>query len=78
MRRFFPERGVVWEFNYRGQLVFLEQARAQEKSRDLRITDGWTYFLHGWTTVIADVFGLAIPPRGALFDDLGRIAAGVR
>jgi shikimate 5-dehydrogenase len=24
----FPERGIVWELNYRGQLVFLNQARA--------------------------------------------------
>ncbi len=74
----FPERGVVWEFNYRGQLVFLEQARAQAASRGLRVSDGWTYFLHGWTTVIADVFDHAIPPRGPLFEDLGRIAAETR
>ncbi|MDP3071605.1 MAG: hypothetical protein Q8N18_15045 [Opitutaceae bacterium] len=74
----FPEGGVVWEFNYRGQLVFLEQARAQEAARGLRIADGWTYFLHGWTHVIADVFDRAIPPAGPLFDDLGRIAAAAR
>ncbi|MBL9186174.1 MAG: hypothetical protein JNK23_01715 [Opitutaceae bacterium] len=74
----FPERGVVWEFNYRGQLVFLEQARAQEAARGLRIADGWTYFLHGWTHVIADVFDCAIPTAGPLFDDLGRIAAAAR
>ena len=74
----FPERGVVWEFNYRGCLVFLDQARAQAAARGLRVTDGWTYFLHGWSTVIADVFNIAIPPRGPLFDDLGRIAAAVR
>ncbi|MBL9202533.1 MAG: hypothetical protein JNL39_18625 [Opitutaceae bacterium] len=74
----FPEGAVVWEFNYRGNLVFLDQARAQEKARGLRIADGWVYFLHGWTTVIADVFGVQIPPRGALFEDLGRIAAAVR
>jgi shikimate 5-dehydrogenase len=74
----FPERGVVWEFNYRGQLVFLEQARAQAAARGLRVADGWTYFLHGWTTVIADVFAVEIPPRGARFDELARIAAEMR
>jgi shikimate 5-dehydrogenase len=71
----FPERGLVWEFNYRGQLVFLEQARAQQHARRLRIEDGWVYFLHGWTQIIADVFDCEIPPHGALFDDLARIAA---
>jgi shikimate 5-dehydrogenase len=74
----FPERGVVWEFNYRGELVFLEQARAQQASRRLLIEDGWKYFLHGWTRVIADVFDRAIPVRGPEFETLGRIAASAR
>lgn len=74
----FPQDGVVWEFNYRGDLVFLEQARAQQASRALRIEDGWTYFLHGWTRVIADVFARDIPTSGPIFDELGRIAAGIR
>jgi shikimate 5-dehydrogenase len=74
----FPQRGVVWEFNYRGDLVFLDQARAQRETRDLRIEDGWTYFIHGWTRVIADVFDREIPTQGPLFDDLSRIAAATR
>jgi len=74
----FPERGVVWEFNYRGDLVFLDQARAQRDARNLQIEDGWTYFIHGWTRVIADVFNREIPTQGPLFDELGRIAAGTR
>lgn len=74
----FPECGVVWEFNYRGELVFLEQARAQQVARNLQIEDGWTYFLHGWTRVIADVFDRDIPIRGPVFDELGQIAAGTR
>lgn len=74
----FPEKGLVWEFNYRGDLVFLDQARAQEKSRGLRIEDGWTYFIHGWTRVIADVFAREIPTRGPAFDELGRVAAAIR
>jgi shikimate 5-dehydrogenase len=74
----FPERGRVWELNYRGDLVFLRQARAQQAARNLQIEDGWVYFLHGWTRVIGDVFGREIPTRGPLFDDLGRIAASMR
>jgi shikimate 5-dehydrogenase len=74
----FPERGVVWEFNYRGDLIFLEQARAQREARRLQIEDGWTYFLHGWTRVMADVFNREIPTQGPLFEELGRIAAGTR
>ena len=74
----FPERGLVWEFNYRGDLVFLEQARAQQASRKLHVEDGWRYFLHGWTRVIADVFDRDIPTEGSLFEELGQIAASVR
>ena len=29
----FPQDGLVWEYNYRGELVFLDQARAQQKAR---------------------------------------------
>ena len=74
----FPERALVWEFNYRGELIFLDQARAQERSRNLHVEDGWVYFLHGWTRVIADVFVADIPTRGPVFEDLSRIAAASR
>ena len=70
----FPERGIVWDLNYRGDLVFLEQARAQRIERELRIEDGWTYFIHGWTQVIAEVFHVDIPTSGPGFDALSRIA----
>ena len=74
----YPARGLVWEFNYRGELLFLQQARAQQAMRSLHVEDGWRYFLHGWTRVIADVFECDIPPQGELFDELGRIAATAR
>ena len=74
----FPERGIAWDFNYRGDLVFLDQARAQQKARNLRIEDGWLYFIHGWTRVIAEVFGVDIPVEGPVFDELSAIAARVR
>jgi shikimate dehydrogenase len=59
----FPARGVAWELNYRGQLTFLSQARRQQAERGLRIHDGWRYFLHGWTEVIAEVFGVVLTPE---------------
>ncbi|RBP09814.1 shikimate 5-dehydrogenase [Roseiarcus fermentans] len=70
----FPERAIVWDLNYRGDLVFLDQARAQRETRDLRIEDGWTYFLHGWTQVIAEVFHIEIPASGPDFQALSEIA----
>ena len=73
----FPERGIVWELNYRGDLVFLDQARAQQAARGLQIEDGWSYFIHGWTQVIAEVFDVEIPASGPRFDDISRIAAEV-
>jgi shikimate dehydrogenase len=58
----FPERSVVWELNYRGPLEFLAQARAQEEERSLTVVDGWRYFIHGWSQVVAEVFGLTMEP----------------
>lgn len=69
-----PERGLVWEFNYRGDLVFLDQARAAAAARRLTVHDGWVYFIHGWTRVIAEVFATDIPMSGPAFDALSRIA----
>ena len=77
MRQVF-RNSLVWEFNYRGDLVFLRQAKAQESARNLTIEDGWTYFVHGWTRGIADVFDVDIPTQGSEFEELSRIAASVR
>jgi shikimate 5-dehydrogenase len=73
----FPQNAIVWDLNYRGDLVFLDQARAQAATRRLQIEDGWTYFLHGWTQVIAEVFHISIPSAGPLFDELSDIAKRV-
>ena len=56
----FPENAYVWEFNYRGTLEFLHQARAQQDARSLHVVDGWRYFIHGWSQVVADVFEIAL------------------
>ncbi|MDR1825736.1 MAG: hypothetical protein LBR27_10510 [Bifidobacteriaceae bacterium] len=74
----FPVDGLVWELNYRGDLIFLEQARAQQAARHLTVEDGWVYFLHGWTQVIGEVFHIDIPTAGPGFEALSQIARNTR
>ncbi len=71
----FPDGALAWDLNYRGDLVFLDQARAAD---GVVVEDGWTYFLHGWTQVVAEVFDIEIPTSGPDFDALSDIAAGTR
>lgn len=71
----FPENGIAWDLNYRGELIFLDQARRQAASRHLQVENGWIYFIHGWTQVIAEVFDVTIPSSGPTFTGLSRIAA---
>jgi len=59
----FPSNGVVWEFNYRGELDFLHQAHAQKENRSLIIEDGWLYFVHGWTQVVSQVLHFDLTPE---------------
>lgn len=47
----FPAGAVAWDFNYRGPLTFLAQARAA----GARAIDGWDYFLAAWSTALAAV-----------------------
>jgi len=72
----FPHEAVVWELNYRGELDFLHQARAQEAERALDVHDGWPYFIFGWTAVIEEVFDLDLTPD--LLAELSDIAEQVR
>ncbi|HEY3320521.1 MAG TPA: shikimate dehydrogenase [Planctomycetota bacterium] len=74
----FPKNALAWDFNYRGDLLFLQQARAQAKERNLHVEDGWVYFIHGWTQVVAEVFNVKIPTSGAGFDEISKIAKEVR
>jgi shikimate dehydrogenase len=59
----FPEEGIAWELNYRGELDFLRQARAQVPRRNLRVHDGWHYFVVGWAEIIAEVFDVKLTPQ---------------
>ena len=72
----FPMDGVAWEFNYRGELDFLHQAEAQQQSRKLKVEDGWLYFVHGWTQVVAQVLHIELTPE--VFGRLEAAAATVR
>jgi shikimate 5-dehydrogenase len=74
----FPMNGLVWDFNSRGDLIFLDQARKQQRERNLIIEDGWTYFLYGWTRAISEIFHIDIPTSGKVFDQLSEIAAEIR
>ena len=74
----FPMWGIAWDFNYRGDLHFLEQARRQQQDRGLLLEDGWVYFLHGWTRVISEVFHVEIPVSGPVFNMLSDVAADAR
>lgn len=74
----FPDRGLAWDLNYRGDLVFLDQANRQAAAKGLQVEDGWIYFVYGWTQVIAEVFGVTIPSSGPVIDRLSDLAGGAR
>ncbi|WP_309126822.1 shikimate dehydrogenase [Microbacterium sp.] len=72
----FPEGAYAWEFNYRGSLEFMHQALAQREPRGLIVEDGWRYFIHGWSQVIADVFEISLTPE--IVERLATAAEAVR
>ncbi|WP_353114236.1 shikimate dehydrogenase [Microbacterium sp.] len=72
----FPAGGYAWEFNYRGSLEFLHQAEARAAADALQVVDGWRYFIHGWSQVIADVFELDLTPE--VVERLAAAAESVR
>ena len=36
---------------------------SQKEQKHLTVEDGWTYFIHGWTQVIAEVFHIDLSER---------------
>ena len=72
----FPLHSIAWEFNYRGELDFLHQALAQVENRQVTVEDGWIYFVHGWSQVVAQVLHFELTP--AVFDQLNEAASSVR
>jgi shikimate 5-dehydrogenase len=55
----FPVNAIAWDLNYRGDLMFLNYARAQ----DVRCEDGWVYFISGWLHIMAGVFDVTLTPN---------------
>ena len=47
-----------------GELPFLHQARDRASRAAMRVEDGWVYFIHGWTRVMAEIFDIDIPSEG--------------
>ena len=72
----YPQNSLVWEINYRGDLLFMRQAQAQKQAKNLHVEDGWDYFIHGWTQVIAEVFNIEIDSKALA--KLSAIAQGKR
>ena len=56
----FPFGSIIWELNYRGTLEFLKQAQDESDKSKLRVHDGWRYFIHGWSSVVAEVFDIKL------------------
>ncbi|MEN3309988.1 MAG: shikimate dehydrogenase [Micromonosporaceae bacterium] len=63
---------VAWDFNYRGDLTFLRQARAAGATT----VDGWDYFVAGWAGGLTAIAGT--PLTSDLLTRLSRAAAGYR
>ena len=71
----YPKNSLVWEINYHGKLVFMDQAKKQMVAKNLHVEDGWIYFIHGWTQVISEVFH--IPIEGEVLNRLSEIAQNI-
>ena len=56
----YSDNSLVWEINYRGDLLFMRQALEQKQKKSLHVEDGWDYFIFGWTQVIEEVFNIEI------------------
>jgi shikimate dehydrogenase len=72
----FPEGAVVWELNYRGELHFLDRARAQAAEAGLEVHDGWRLFCHGWAAALGAVLELDDDPE--LGERFAAAAAAIR
>jgi len=72
----YPARSVVWDLNYRGDLIMLGQARDQASSGGLRVHDGWGLFCDGWAAALGPVLGT--PGGPAAGQRFAEVAASLR
>lgn len=64
-----PATATAWDFNYRGDLTFLADAREQGATT----VDGWEYFVAGWGAALTAIAGR--PLTGDLLAALATAAA---
>jgi shikimate dehydrogenase len=69
-----PIRSTLWDFNYRGTLQFLSQAKPCMHELEISLIDGWHYFVCGWYQVMTRVFG--VDRSDHLFAAFERVAEG--
>lgn len=72
----YPVGSVVWDLNYRGDLVMLSQARDQARSGGLRVHDGWGLFCDGWAAALGPI--LCMPGGPAAGRRFAEVAAHLR
>lgn len=68
----FPQRAVIWDLNYRGDLKLLDYARRA----GVETADGWEYFLHGWSQILSRILEFEVTPE--LYERLRSVAAASR
>ena len=68
--------GVARELRHSGRLDASFHGCATDKSRSPLIEDGWRYFVHGWSQVVADEFDIPMPREAVA--ELARMAASIR
>ncbi len=58
----FPDQGLVWELNYRGERLFLQYAEHVRQAQSLVVMDGWDYFAVSWVEHLARIYGVPLAP----------------
>ena len=71
-RRRLAREGTGLGFQLSRRLDVFASGPRRGRPGNLQIEDGWIYFIHGWTRVIAEVFHIDIPTSGPQFDELSR------
>ena len=73
-----PRRACVWDLNYRGHLLMLDDARAAAAERQLTTHDGWLLFVNGWAESLSAIIGRPISDdeRAAMHYLAARVRAG--
>lgn len=51
-----PKKAQVWDLNYRGDLMFIDDAKTADPALGLHIIDGWQLFINGWAEGLSKIF----------------------